>query len=213
MSTRSHRRRRHDRCHRWPKLCLRSHGQKLITRSRVIRSEAAYAKLCGSCPIPASSGKTNRHRLTGHAVAARQANSAPRMERAGRHPRRRACTPGGVRTWPAQAAVSGTAATASADQVDGHRDRRPGRRPPHGAAAEAGIDVDARCPRRGEPAVGRKRRRGRGVPRAAHRRRPDQVLAEVRRILRPGGPFGYAADLERTCRSLAIGRNASLRPG
>jgi hypothetical protein len=33
-----------------------------------IRSEAAFAKLCGSCPIPASSGKTNRHRLTGHAV-------------------------------------------------------------------------------------------------------------------------------------------------
>jgi transposase len=28
-----------------------------------IRSEAAFAKLCGSCPIPASSGKTTRHRL------------------------------------------------------------------------------------------------------------------------------------------------------
>lgn len=28
-----------------------------------IRSEAAFAKLCGACPIPASSGKTNRHRL------------------------------------------------------------------------------------------------------------------------------------------------------
>jgi transposase len=28
-----------------------------------IRSEAAFAKLCGSCPMPASSGKTNRHRL------------------------------------------------------------------------------------------------------------------------------------------------------
>ena len=28
-----------------------------------IRSEAALAKLCGACPIPASSGKTNRHRL------------------------------------------------------------------------------------------------------------------------------------------------------
>ncbi|GAC1312095.1 MAG: IS110 family transposase [Acidimicrobiales bacterium] len=26
-------------------------------------SEAAFAKLCGACPIPASSGKTNRHRL------------------------------------------------------------------------------------------------------------------------------------------------------
>ncbi len=39
-----------------------------------IRSEAAFAKLCGACPIPASSGMTNRHRLYrgGH----RQANAA-----------------------------------------------------------------------------------------------------------------------------------------
>lgn len=39
-----------------------------------IHSEAAFAKLCGVAPIPASSGKTNRHRLSrgGH----RQANSA-----------------------------------------------------------------------------------------------------------------------------------------
>ena len=39
-----------------------------------VRSEAAFAKLCGACPIPASSGNTQRHRLNyaGH----RQANSA-----------------------------------------------------------------------------------------------------------------------------------------
>ena len=40
-----------------------------------IRSEAAFAKLCGACPIPASSGMTTgRHRLYrgGH----RQANAA-----------------------------------------------------------------------------------------------------------------------------------------
>src|SRR3712207_2773841 len=39
-----------------------------------IRSEAAFAKLCGACPIPASSGKTGRHRLDrgGH----RRANAA-----------------------------------------------------------------------------------------------------------------------------------------
>lgn len=39
-----------------------------------IRSEAAFAKLCGTCPVPASSGTTNRHRLYrgGH----RQANAA-----------------------------------------------------------------------------------------------------------------------------------------
>ena len=39
-----------------------------------IRSEAAFAKLCGVCPIPASSGVTHRHRLYrgGH----RQANAA-----------------------------------------------------------------------------------------------------------------------------------------
>lgn len=28
-----------------------------------IRGEAAFAKLCGACPIPASSGRTDRHRL------------------------------------------------------------------------------------------------------------------------------------------------------
>src|ERR671911_81054 len=39
-----------------------------------IRSEAAFAKLCGACPVPASSGKTSRHRLNrgGH----RHANAA-----------------------------------------------------------------------------------------------------------------------------------------
>ena len=38
-----------------------------------IRSEAAFAKLCGACPIPASTGITTRHRLFrgGH----RQANA------------------------------------------------------------------------------------------------------------------------------------------
>ena len=39
-----------------------------------VTSEAAFAKLCGVAPIPASSGMTNRHRLAwnGH----RQANAA-----------------------------------------------------------------------------------------------------------------------------------------
>ena len=39
-----------------------------------IRSEAAFAKLCGACPIPASSGKTIRHRL--NRGGNRQANAA-----------------------------------------------------------------------------------------------------------------------------------------
>jgi transposase len=39
-----------------------------------VTSEAAFAKLCGASPIPASSGLTNRHRLSraGH----REANAA-----------------------------------------------------------------------------------------------------------------------------------------
>ena len=41
-----------------------------------IRSEAAFAKLCGTCPIPASSGKTNRYRL--NRGGNRQGNSALR---------------------------------------------------------------------------------------------------------------------------------------
>ncbi|CAA9232859.1 MAG: Mobile element protein [uncultured Acetobacteraceae bacterium] len=39
-----------------------------------IRSEAAFAKLCGACPIPASSGKTKRHRL--NRGGSRRANAA-----------------------------------------------------------------------------------------------------------------------------------------
>lgn len=39
-----------------------------------IRSEAAFAKLCGACPIPASSGKSNRHRL--NRGGNRQANAS-----------------------------------------------------------------------------------------------------------------------------------------
>ena len=39
-----------------------------------IHSEAAFAKLCGACPIPAYIGKTVRHRL--NRGGNRQANSA-----------------------------------------------------------------------------------------------------------------------------------------
>jgi transposase len=39
-----------------------------------IRSEAAFAKLCGACPVPASSGKSTRHRL--NRGGNRQANAA-----------------------------------------------------------------------------------------------------------------------------------------
>src|SRR3712207_9459974 len=39
-----------------------------------IRSEAAFAKLCGACPIPASSGRTTRYRL--NRGGNRQANAA-----------------------------------------------------------------------------------------------------------------------------------------
>ena len=42
--------------------------------SERIRSEAAFAKLCGTCPVPASSGKTTRHRL--NRGGNRQANAA-----------------------------------------------------------------------------------------------------------------------------------------
>ena len=63
---------------------VRAHGVKTGTAAELlvlvgdnperIRSEAALAKLCGACPVPASSGKTSRHRLNrgGH----RQANAA-----------------------------------------------------------------------------------------------------------------------------------------
>ena len=42
-----------------------------------LRSEASFAMMCGICPIPASSGKTQRHRL--NRGGNRQANSALHM--------------------------------------------------------------------------------------------------------------------------------------
>ena len=42
-----------------------------------LRSEASFAMLCGACPLPASSGKTQRHRL--NRGGNRQANSALHM--------------------------------------------------------------------------------------------------------------------------------------
>ena len=52
-------------------MSLRSHGQ---IDSCDIRSEAAFAKRCGMCPIPASRGKTHRFRL--NRGGNRQANAA-----------------------------------------------------------------------------------------------------------------------------------------
>lgn len=52
-------------------------GQLLVTAGENhdrLRSEAAFAMLCGTAPIPASSGKTNRHRL--NRGGDRQANAA-----------------------------------------------------------------------------------------------------------------------------------------
>jgi transposase len=52
-------------------------GQLLVTageNTHRLRSEAAFAMLCGAAPLPASSGKTNRHRL--NRGGDRQANAA-----------------------------------------------------------------------------------------------------------------------------------------
>ncbi len=53
--------------------CSRKRG-RTAARSTRIYSEAAFAKLCGVCPIPASSGKTHRFRL--NRGGNRQANAA-----------------------------------------------------------------------------------------------------------------------------------------
>ncbi|MFU1606804.1 IS110 family transposase [Sulfitobacter pontiacus] len=63
---------------------MASHGIATLTVAQMlilvgddptrIRSEAAFAKLCGVCPIPASSGKTHRFRL--NRGGNRQANAA-----------------------------------------------------------------------------------------------------------------------------------------
>jgi transposase len=64
-------------------------GQLLVTAGDNpdrLRSDAAFARLCGVAPIPASSGRTDRHRL--HRGGDRQANRALYMAtivRLGRH--------------------------------------------------------------------------------------------------------------------------------
>ncbi len=57
-----------------------SAGELLVTAGDNpdrLRSEASFAMLCGVCPLPASSGKTQRHRL--NRGGNRQANSALHM--------------------------------------------------------------------------------------------------------------------------------------
>ena len=52
-------------------------GQLLVTAGdnpQRLRSEAAFAHLCGAAPIPASSGRTDRHRL--NRAGDRRANNA-----------------------------------------------------------------------------------------------------------------------------------------
>jgi transposase len=60
-----------------PGVGVETAGQLLVTAGDNpdrLRSEAAFARLCGVAPIPVSSGRTDRHRL--HRGGDRQANSA-----------------------------------------------------------------------------------------------------------------------------------------
>jgi transposase len=60
-----------------PGVGLDTAGQLLVTAGdnpQRLRSEASFARLCGSAPIPVSSGRTDRHRL--HRGGDRQANTA-----------------------------------------------------------------------------------------------------------------------------------------
>jgi transposase len=63
-----------------PGVGVQNAGELLVTAGQNpqrLRSEAGFAMLCGACPIPASSGKTVRHRL--NRGGDRQANSALHM--------------------------------------------------------------------------------------------------------------------------------------
>jgi hypothetical protein len=63
-----------------PCIGIETAGQLLVTAGdhpERLRSEAAWAMLCGTSPLPASSGKTNRHRL--NRGGDRQANLALHM--------------------------------------------------------------------------------------------------------------------------------------
>ncbi|MGW3608127.1 transposase [Micromonospora sp. NPDC005161] len=71
------RHRRGPRPGRAPGVGIDTAGQLLVTADdnpHRLHSEAAFARLCGVAPIPASSGRTDRHRL--HRGGDRDANSA-----------------------------------------------------------------------------------------------------------------------------------------
>jgi transposase len=60
-----------------PGIGIDTAGQLLVTAGdnpQRLRSEAAFAHLCGTAPIPASSGRTDRHRL--NRAGDRRANNA-----------------------------------------------------------------------------------------------------------------------------------------
>uniref|UniRef100_UPI0035325363 transposase n=2 Tax=Streptomyces poriferorum TaxID=2798799 RepID=UPI0035325363 len=55
-------------------------GQLLVTggdTSERLRTEAAFATLCGAAPVPGSSGRADRHRLTGPAPPASYGRGRP----------------------------------------------------------------------------------------------------------------------------------------
>jgi transposase len=63
-----------------PAVGVANAGELLVTAGQNperLRSKAGFAMFCGVCPIPASSGKTERHRL--NQGGDRQANSALHM--------------------------------------------------------------------------------------------------------------------------------------
>lgn len=90
-----------------------------------LRSEASFAAICGACPIPASSGKTVRHRL--NRGGDRQANSAAR----------RAAKVSQVRA----ASILGTSEKYISMLERGQRELKPIRRA-YEARVEAGLPLD-----------------------------------------------------------------------
>jgi hypothetical protein len=95
---------------------LNSAAQLLLTAGdnpNRLRSEASFATLCGVSPVPASSGKTVRHRL--NRGGDRGANSAMRISLSGDFDWtlvRRTTSPGAsqrqIRSWKQSAALNGT---------------------------------------------------------------------------------------------------------
>jgi transposase len=113
-----------------PGVGVETAGQLLVTAGdnpQRLRSEAAFAHLCGAAPIPASSGRTDRHRL--NRGGDRRANNAlwriALVRMRCHQPTRPTCSGAPTRACPSSTSCAASSATSPARSTTSSQARRP----------------------------------------------------------------------------------------